>query len=56
MMTSADELHAHLTAIARLESHPRTNAIAIEMHRQLALECVNDISAYLLISPTFAGV
>ena len=52
----ADELHSHMALLRAMDSHPTTNAVMIETHRRLALECVEQLGAYLQLSTTFAPV
>jgi hypothetical protein len=50
------EIADHAALLAAMDSHPVTNARMIEAHRRLALEAIEQLSAYLHLSDTFAPV
>lgn len=52
----ADELHSHVSLLRVMDSHPTTNAVMIETHRRMAIECVEQLGAYLQLSTTFLPV
>jgi hypothetical protein len=51
----ADELAAHMRRLMLWDANPRTNATQIDATRQLAKECADALSAYL-ISTTLVGI